>query len=114
MTRLSLESWNPKINKWQKAIGAEVKNWVNVNIPIWLEEHPDWFNAHAMSLIPEDFIDDPSLLARVRTRNVTQIIKARQTLLGGARATIFPPSLAKPTKRADVIAGDIEAGIPSE
>ena len=42
-----------------------MKIWVNTNIPIWLEEHPDWFNAHTMSFIPEDNIDDAKILARI-------------------------------------------------
>jgi len=80
-----------KVNKhkWRKAIGSEVKAWLNVNIPIWLEQQPEWFNDHAMSIIPEDCIDDPEILTRIRTRNVEKIIQEpRGSFMGVA---LMPP-----------------------
>jgi len=55
-----------------------VKVWVNANILTWLEEQPKWFNTLAMSIIPEEYIDDPKILVRIRSRNVQEIIKGRR------------------------------------
>jgi len=62
----------------KKAIEAEVKTWLDVNIHTWLEEHPDWFNEHKMFIIAEDYIDDPETLARIRTRYVKKMIQERR------------------------------------
>jgi len=63
--------------KWQKAIGPKIKAWVTARLPFWLAERPEWFNEHAISIIPEEYIDDPKLLAHVRIRSVREIIQER-------------------------------------
>ena len=63
---------------------------MNANIHTWLEEQPEWFNEHAMSLIPEDYIEDPEILPRIQTRNAEKIIQEwRGSFMG--RALIPPP-----------------------
>jgi hypothetical protein len=66
-----------------------VKSYVNANVLTWLEKQAEWFNEHAMSVIPEDYIDDPEILARIRTRSVENIIRGWQgSFMGG---TLMPP-----------------------
>jgi len=64
--------------KWRKEFGLEVKIWLKANIKTWLEGGPEWFNAHAMSIIPENFIDDTAIFAQIRSRNVQAIIQERR------------------------------------
>ena len=86
--------------KWQKVNGAEVKIWINAKTPIWLEEQPEWFNDHAMSIIPEEYIDDPEILARIRTRNIQEIIRERRgSFMGGA---LIPPPGPIPKRKDEV------------
>jgi hypothetical protein len=54
-------------------------------LPFWLEERPEWFTDHLMSVIPDDLIEDKALLVRVRTKNVMGIIgERRRSSLGNA------------------------------
>ena len=62
----------------QSKIGPKVKEWLNSRLPIWLDEHPHWFDDQKMSIIPEDLVEDPALLVRVRTKNVNGIIEGRR------------------------------------
>jgi len=67
-----------------------------------LEQQPEWFNDHAMSIIPEDFIDDLKILARIRTRNVQDMIQElRESFIGGA----LIPTPGSTPKREDLEGG---------
>jgi hypothetical protein len=90
--------------KWQRAICPEVKAWLNANIHTWLEEQPDWFNEHAMLIIPEDYIDNSQTLACIRTCSAQAMIQERRgSFMGGA---LMPPGLTP--KREDEV--DEEVG----
>jgi hypothetical protein len=65
-------------HKWEYKIGPEVKAWLNERLPVWLEDEPEWFNDVMKSMIPDEFISDPALLVRVRTKNVKAIIEERR------------------------------------
>jgi hypothetical protein len=87
-------------HKWQEAIGDFVKIWLNANIQTWLEEQPEWFKDHAMSTIPEDYIYDSEILARIRTHHVEKIIQERRgSFMGGA---LIPPPGPIPKRKDEV------------
>jgi hypothetical protein len=65
-------------HKWDYKIGSDVKAWVNERLPVWLEEEPEWFNDQKRSIIPDDFVTDPAILVRLRTKNVKAIIEQRR------------------------------------
>jgi len=44
-----------------------------------------------MSMIPEDFIDDPRILAQVRTHNVERIIQNRRDSFMGYQGALMNP-----------------------
>ncbi|GMH50385.1 hypothetical protein TrRE_jg1133 [Triparma retinervis] len=74
--------------KWEYKIAKEVKVWLNKQLPIWLDESPEWFNDQKMSILPDDYIEDPEILRRVRTKNVKEIIEQRRASLGGAATEV--------------------------
>ena len=41
-----------------------------------------------MSILPDDYIEDPEILRRVRTKNVKEIIEQRRASLGGAATEV--------------------------
>ncbi|GMH72680.1 hypothetical protein TrRE_jg3880 [Triparma retinervis] len=65
-------------HKWEYKIGPEVKSWLNERLPVWLDDKPEWFDDLAMSQIPDDFVTDPAILVRLRTKNVNAIIEERR------------------------------------
>ena len=72
-------------HKWEYKIGPEVKVWLNERLWVWLEEEPEWFTDQRRSVIPDDFVVDSAILARLRTKNVKQIIELRRrSSIGGA------------------------------
>ena len=97
-------------HKWRKVIGSEVKAWLYTNIPIWLEEQPAWFNEHAMSVIPEDNIDDPEILAHIRTRNVQEMIQERRGSFMG-RALMLPVPTPKRGDEVEEEVGKADAEV---
>jgi hypothetical protein len=65
-------------HKWEYKIGLDVKTWVNERLPVWLEEEPEWFNNQKRSIVPDEFVTDPDILVRLRTKNVRAIIEQRR------------------------------------
>ena len=55
--------------KWEYAIGAEVKAWLNDRLLVRLEEQPAWLTDHNYSILPENFIEDSDMLMMVKKRN---------------------------------------------
>ena len=39
---------------------------------------PPWFDDYHKSIIPDDMVDDPTMLARIRGKNVEELKKARR------------------------------------
>ena len=64
-------------NKW-KAIEPQVKAWLSERLPIWLDHQPDWFNATAKAMIPDDMITDPALLNEIRGEDVLAVLSSRR------------------------------------
>ena len=64
--------------KWEYKIGPDVRAWIDERLPVWLEEEPEWFNDQRRSIIPDDFVTDLAILARLRTKNVEAIIEQRR------------------------------------
>ena len=69
---------NDNRHKWEYKIGIDVKAWIDERLPVWLEEEPEWFNDQKRSRIPDDFVTDPDILVRLRTKNVKEIIEQRR------------------------------------
>jgi len=63
---------------WKARIGKEVEEWLNLRLPLWLDEELDWFNEQKMSMIEEEMIHDAEVKRRVMTKNVKGIIEERR------------------------------------
>ncbi len=68
---------NEKI--WRKAIGDDVKAWLQQKLPTWVDESPSWFSPAIRAALPDWAIDDTSLLEEIRTPEVEEIRLSRMT-----------------------------------
>jgi hypothetical protein len=100
--RFSIFGFNK--HKWEHNIGKEVKAWVNERLPLWLEEPPEWFNDQRRSIIcniiPDDFVADPEILVRLRTKNVKKIIEQRRR---GSLGDIHVFAVTPPAARRRIV-----------
>ena len=74
--KFKILSKNTKL--WKKEIGEEVKSWIGKNLPIWMEEQPEWFTAQKMSVIGDEMVGDPGMLVRLKTGNLKGIVDGRR------------------------------------
>ena len=58
---------------WAETIGEDVKEWMDNQLPVWLEESPQWFDAHGRARISDWLIDDKELLKEIRNDEVQAI-----------------------------------------
>ena len=60
-------------------IKEEIKAWLNEQLPVWIVEEPDWFDDQKKSIIPDEYVIDPSLLKRIRGIEVEKIRERRRS-----------------------------------
>ena len=49
-------------------IAPEVRTWLNSNIEEWNETEPAWWTEKMKAIVPDDFVDDPDVLAKIREK----------------------------------------------
>jgi len=72
--------------KWKRQIDEAVKMWLNGRLPVWLNNLPQWFTPEKMSRIPDDLVEDETLLLRIWTEQVQRILQGRRDSFVGELA----------------------------
>mmetsp|Transcript_2382 Transcript_2382/g.4309 ORF Transcript_2382/g.4309 Transcript_2382/m.4309 type:complete len:531 (+) Transcript_2382:153-1745(+) len=58
-------------------IEQDVRFWLNERLPIWIAESPPWFNDQVKAVVPENLVENKTVLARIRGESVRKVIKER-------------------------------------
>mmetsp|Transcript_11554 Transcript_11554/g.23708 ORF Transcript_11554/g.23708 Transcript_11554/m.23708 type:complete len:612 (+) Transcript_11554:234-2069(+) len=92
-----METFSYREELWRPFIEDEVRDWLNtVALPklVLSLAHTPWFDDYHKSIIPDDMVDDPSMLARIRGKKVEELKKARRRSSLGALVTARRQSIA--------------------
>jgi hypothetical protein len=69
---LKIDVFNQYKGHWEP-IKSDVRVWLNERLPTWLSEAPEWFNDQVKSMIPDELVEDPSILTKIRSTEVEKI-----------------------------------------
>lgn len=60
-------------------VQSEVRVWLNDRLPTWINESPEWFDDQIKSTIPDELLDNPSILKKIRGAEVEKIRERRKS-----------------------------------
>lgn len=63
-------------------IEEEIKTWLNERLPVWISEEPKWFDDQKKATIPDDYVNDPEILMKIRGIEVGKIRERRRSSVG--------------------------------